>query len=151
MTSIKQFWQLWLFQLSNVKRYRGMKEAYLSEYTLMNIVIGIVTSLIFLLLAVLAYIPKKVYAGTPTNHHLQFISAKVKVSDQMKRQLIGDSVVLNGINVTILVSNGNEFILEIPRYRPFTTIIKYLVTMGCEIIDVGNQTIVQLNILCSKK
>jgi hypothetical protein len=117
MKIIMMFWRLWANELWIIVEKKGFM-AILSEYTLMNLVIGLVITLVFVQLAILAIIPSMIYSDP------DYADDKTM------------TIVLNP-------SNGLEELIPIPRYKPFTKKIIELSRSDYTILCIAGQTEIQ--------
>ncbi len=119
---IGQFWWLLLQEMFIVLRKHGWAAALFSEYVLMDVVIGIILTLLFFLLAVLAVIPRWMYGAGG-----------------------GDGTgAVPQIQAMIMTGTKTGATVMLPRYVPFTATVTEMALAGKEFISIAGCSDIQV-------
>ena len=142
---IMKYWGLWLQGICTSIGKCGFKQTLSSwSYTLMNCIIGILLTIVYIQLGLLAMVPSFIY-HLPGNNEIEKIQMIIYT----------DIPNLNDFNniddrIKIINNEKNYYIIEIPRYKQFTDIMLKLIMNKIEIIEIAGQTEIQVKILLKK-
>ena len=110
------------------------------SYILMNIIIGILLTIIFIQLGTLSLIPYFFYdcLGNKETNNIQMI-----IYDKNNNMKNADITK----NFKIINNEGNYFVIESERYKKIKDTVINLLNMDMEIIEIAGQTEIQMRIL----
>lgn len=136
--TIMLFFKLINDETSYIRKRYGYRKAYLNSYFLMNTVISLVTSFVFLQLSVLAIIPSMMYTRD-SNAPPEVRTAVVKgldIDNCDKR-------------INVLKNSGDYTLVEIPRYTVFNEIVMNLVKSDVVFNSIAGQKRIQIKVKAS--
>jgi hypothetical protein len=135
LSNIKLFWYTTYMSALQVVKNCGVKKIF-SEYTIMNVFVGIVLTIIFLVLKLLAIGPLMIYGEMDDT----FISVVIVT------QINDDDIVKIDDRIKIKKTFDKCKLIELPHYMPFTDIIIKLALSNVEFVEVSTQTKIQVKI-----
>lgn len=129
---ISLFWKVFMKSLKFTYRKCGAG-AIFSEYTIANLIIGLTLTIIFIVMAILSFIPNLIYGNTETTKVLCVINNN-------------DNVKTEANDIKLIKKSGSFELLELTRYIPFTNSIIDLALRNVDFIEISGQHNIQVRI-----
>lgn len=127
------FWRAFYLSSKYTYKYCGFGGVF-SPYTIMNLFIGIVMTIIFIILWILAILPSMMYGNTEIDTVQAIIYNKNNVD------------ITNIKELQILKSSGKFSLIRLQRYMPFTNTVIKLATMGIKFVEISGQRKIQIKV-----
>lgn len=117
--SIKQYWVLFNQERKIVRQKCGFVSAYCSSYTIMDTVVGSITTLMLGSLGVMAFIPRQIFTSSLMKTP-EFTKMSIYNKNNINLKEIDD-------RIQILCTNDEYNVISVPRYIPCGEIIKKII------------------------
>lgn len=143
--NILLYWKTFIKEGKIISQKYGVKEALFSSYTVMNVVIGLVITILFIQLMILSFIPRLIYgsndskSGSTEAETIQMIVYNSKTDN-----------LLNVRQVKVIKQDHGYYYIEVPRYKKFTDIVLKLTMNGYKIIEIAGQKNIQVKLFVEK-
>ena len=135
---IIEYWNVFIKSTSTAINKTSVTKTLSSwSYIVMNFVIGVLLTIVFLQLGILSVIPYTFY-HLPGNEEISNI--QMIIYDQNN--------IIKDLDKRIKIKNneGNYYIIEIPRYKKFKQLVINMISNGIEIVEIAGQNEIQVKI-----
>lgn len=127
------FWNAFYLSSKFTYKYCGFSGVF-SPYTIMNLFIGLVMSIIFVILWILAILPSVMYGNT----EIDTVQAIIYNNDNVN--------ITDIKNISVLKTSGKFSLIKLQRYIPFTNSIIQLALKGIKFVEISGQNKIQIKI-----